>query len=187
MAKAIDLIADMLVELAILPAGEPVDPNDGALGLSRVNWMLDSDNTQRLFIYVIEEDLYLLPAYQQQPTIGPSGTFIATRPVAIEAANAIDVTSLSTSNVTGTTATTDSSGLVLTDGAQNFSGQAIPVQPGRDLVYVSSGTGATVGIYRIASVGTTTLTLTSSAGANGSAINYTVIVIPQRNFIDTKR
>jgi hypothetical protein len=183
MAVALDLITDMLIELGVLAAGEPVNSDDSALALKRVNWMLDTNNTERLMIYVIEEDMYLLPAYVQQPTIGPSGTFVATRPLAIEAANTIDLSNNGT-NVSGTTATTGSDGTVLTDSSQNFSGASLPVEPGRDLVYVSSGTGATVGIYRISAVTTTTITLTSSAGANATGVNYTVVVVPQRNKMD---
>lgn len=69
------------------------------------------------------------------------------------------------SDVLGTTATT--SGSVITDSGKDFT--ALGVTAGRDFIYIVSGTGITVGIYGISTVGTTTLTLDIAPGTNATA------------------
>jgi hypothetical protein len=172
------LIADALVELGVLGAGQTADAEDEALLQTRLNKMIQAFNTEGLNIFQVEEDIYLLNANKVSPTIGPSGDFIATRPFKIEAANTIDITG----NIISSGATTGAGDKVLTDATKNFT--TLGVVAGRDLVYIVSGTGVTAGIYRIATVGTTTLTLTTNPGSSGSAISYRVIMIPAREPID---
>lgn len=181
MSTARDLITDSLEELNVIAAGQDPEAADAALGLSRLNTMLDLMNTDGLLIDADSEDLYLVGANVQSPTIGASGTFVATRPESIEAANAIDITG----TVLGIGATTGAGNSILTDATKDFT--ALGVIAGRDFVYVVSGTGVTAGIYRIATVGTTTLTLTTNPGSSGSAIVYRVIVIPERSSIEVTR
>lgn len=181
MATARELITDSLVEINIIAAGQAPEADDAALGLSRLNTMLGLMSIDGLMLVSEDEDLYLVPANVQSPTIGASGTFVATRPTSIDAANAIDITG----TILGTGATTGAGNLVLTDATQNFTTSGVVA--GRDLVYVVSGTGVTAGIYRISTVGTTTLTLTTNPGSSGSAIVYRVIVIPERSPIDVSR
>jgi hypothetical protein len=77
------------------------------------------------------------------------------------------------SQVTGTTAT--SATTVLTDSGKNFT--TAGVVAGRDFLTVVSGTGATVGIYGITAVGTTTLTLDNTIGtSSGGNIVYNITI-----------
>ena len=73
-----------------------------------------------------------------------------------------------TTNVAGTTAT--NSGTTFTDTGKNFT--TLGVVAGRDYLHVLSGTGATVGIYGITAVGTTTLTTDNGAGTISSGGTY---------------
>lgn len=85
--------------------------------------------------------------------------------------SAINPVFTNVSQVTGTTAT--SATTVLTDSGKNFT--TAGVVAGRDFLTVTSATGATLGIYGITSVGTTTLTLDNTIGT-GSAITYNITV-----------
>jgi len=77
----------------------------------------------------------------------------------------------SVSQVTGTTAT--SSTTILTDSGKNFT--TAGVVAGRDYLHVVSATGATVGVYGITVVGTTTMTTDNTIGT-GSAITYYITI-----------
>lgn len=77
----------------------------------------------------------------------------------------LDPSFSSVSQVTGTTATTN--GSVLTDSGKDFT--ALGVVAGRDYLHIKSGTGVTVGIYGISTVGTTTLTLDIAPGTDATA------------------
>lgn len=66
--------------------------------------------------------------------------------------------------ITGTTATTSAGG-VLNDSSKNFSA----VQDGIDYVYVSAGTGITVGKYLVVSHTTTSLSLSPAISTNATA------------------
>jgi hypothetical protein len=102
MATGLELITDALTEIQAYAAGETEEGPDSELGLTRANAMLESFNIEGLMVYERREDVYLLPANVQSPTIGPTGTFIATRPVKVTNANVIELGS----SITGTTATT---------------------------------------------------------------------------------
>ena len=80
-------------------------------------------------------------------------------------------------NVAGTTAT--SSSTTLTDSGKNFT--TAGVVAGRDFLHVLSGTGATVGVYGIASVGTTTLTTDLTIGTSSGG-NLTYYITTGANF-----
>lgn len=91
---------------------------------------------------------------------------------------AINPSFTSISQVTGTTATSATN--VLTDSGQNFT--TAGVVAGRDYLHVVSATGATVGIYGITAVGTTTITTDNTIGT-GSAITYFITI--NRNLLPT--
>ncbi len=93
---------------------------------------------------------------------------------------AINPTFVSVAQVTGTTAT--SSGTTLTDSGKNFT--TASVVAGRDYLYVKSGTGATVGIYGITVVGTTTLTTDNTIGTSNAG-NLTYQITTGRNWAQT--
>lgn len=90
---------------------------------------------------------------------------------------AVNPSFTSVSQITGTTAT--SSGTTLTDSGKNFTTSGVVA--GRDYLYVVSGTGATVGIYGITAVGTTTLTTDLTIGtSSGGNLVYQITI--GRNF-----
>lgn len=62
-------------------------------GMNALNEMLDSFNTDRLFIYTITQAAYTFTSpFKQTYSIGPSGAdFTATRPVKIERANIVNL------------------------------------------------------------------------------------------------
>jgi hypothetical protein len=179
MATFADIANDVLLELNVRAAGETADPAELEDLRNNANRMLDTWNTERLMIYRIQENIYLLPSNKQSITIGTSGSLVATRPIRLESANTIN---LSSTAISGTTATTGAGDSILTDSAQNFTTSGVVA--GRDLVYIISGTSVTAGVYNISTVGTTTLTLTANPGSSGSAIAYRVIVNPFRYPID---
>lgn len=181
MSTARELITDTLIDMNVIAEGQSPDAGDASRSLTRLNSMLGLFNVEGLMLHSDQDDFYLLGANVQSPTIGASGTFVATRPAIVEEANAIDITG----TILGTGATTGAGNSILTDATQDFT--AAGVVGGRDLVYVVSGTGVTAGIYRITTVGTTTLTLSTNPGSSGSVIVYRVIVIPERSPIDVSR
>jgi len=86
----------------------------------------------------------------------------------------------SISQVTGTTATSATN--VLTDSGKNFT--TAGVVAGRDYLHVTSGTGATIAIYGITAVGTTTLTTDNAIGtSSGGNLNYYITI--NRNLLPT--
>ena len=86
------LVGNALTELGLLAAGETLSANDGALGLSKLNRMLDSWNTRKLYVYVITKTSFAFGTSKQSYTIGPLGAdFTAARPVRIDRAQLIIV------------------------------------------------------------------------------------------------
>ncbi len=79
--------------------------------------------------------------------------------------------------VTGTTANVANGGgggpFTLTDGGADFVNDGVMLG---DAVRITSGTGATPGVYEITNVAATTLTLATNAGSSGGAgnVNYSV-------------
>ncbi len=85
-STALDLITDALVTLGECGVGEPISAEDGAYGLLRLNSLLDSWSTRRLFIFTINISSYSLIATNANYQIGPTGVFNAPRPLRIDAA-----------------------------------------------------------------------------------------------------
>ena len=86
MATVRELIQDSLELLGEMGVGEPMSAEDGANGLLRLNSMLASWSTRRLFIYNITIASFTLVANDADYTIGPTGDFVATRPLRVDAA-----------------------------------------------------------------------------------------------------
>jgi hypothetical protein len=78
------LITNALIELGVLADGEVPSAAMLSLGLATLNRMLDAWNTERLLLPVQTRSSYTLTASLASPTIGPTGTFSASRPMAIE-------------------------------------------------------------------------------------------------------
>ena len=87
-----------------LAAGETLEPADAADGLDALNTMLDSWATENMFVYVLSQDTIPLTANLASYTIGPTGTFVSTRPVDIEVATYLDFSGVSYPIKTLTTA-----------------------------------------------------------------------------------
>lgn len=81
----LDLITEVLVDIAELGQGETCSNEDSAYCMAKANEMLDSWSTERLNIFQIEETPLNLTA-KQSFTLGPGASdFNQTRPVKIEA------------------------------------------------------------------------------------------------------
>jgi hypothetical protein len=96
MTTAGDMISNSLMEIGALAQGETAAASDLAFGLSKLNRMLDLWNTRSLFVYCITNTSFPFSASQQSYTIGPAATsadFTATRPVRIDRANLVLVSS----------------------------------------------------------------------------------------------
>jgi len=89
-----DIITDALTEINALSPGQPVDPGDMQLGLTRGNAFLDSMNGSSLMQYVRRLDAYTFLTSKQAYTIGrgAGADFNAERPVEILDAAIVMVT-----------------------------------------------------------------------------------------------
>lgn len=91
-STARDLIQDALETLGEMGVGEPMSAEDAAYGLLRLNQLLDSWSTRRLFVYTINIASYPLIASNPDYQIGPGGVFVAARPLRIDAARILLLT-----------------------------------------------------------------------------------------------
>jgi hypothetical protein len=88
---ALELITNALYEINAVPPGETASSDDAALGLSKLNRLLDNWNAESLFIYGTTLSDFTLTINHNPHTIGVSGSgadfIVATaRPPKIEAA-----------------------------------------------------------------------------------------------------
>ena len=89
-STALDIITAALIEIGVLAQGETASASDSAFCLGKMNRMLGSWNTRRLYCYCIAHATYDIVTSKQSYTIGPSAAdFIALRPIKILAANMI--------------------------------------------------------------------------------------------------
>lgn len=79
---ALDIIERAYSLLGFKAAGEPLSADDADYGLSALNSMIDSWNTQRLCIVTVEEAVASVSG--QTATVGPGQTFNVARPVDVE-------------------------------------------------------------------------------------------------------
>jgi hypothetical protein len=92
-----DLINQSLTLAKRLGAGRGAGQSESNVVLQLLNNMLDSWSTKRLTVYNVAAASYSVTAGTDAYTIGPGGTWSATRPTAIESANI--VTTVSSGNV----------------------------------------------------------------------------------------
>lgn len=87
-----DIVTDALREIGVLNAVDPPSGEDGALGLFRLNKILDNWNAERGAVYADTITPYTLTPALQPHTIGASGGTwtAAVRPVSIEGANLVN-------------------------------------------------------------------------------------------------
>jgi len=86
-----DIVGDAFIELGVMNAVDPIDGNNAALGLARLNMILDSWNGGGNGVFAqVFSDVTLTPALVPH-TIGPTGTFVvaAGRPARIDSASTI--------------------------------------------------------------------------------------------------
>jgi hypothetical protein len=80
----LDLLIDSLLEINAIQAGEIPSPELTSLGLSKIKQVVNNWNAERPFAYADEFLTFTLTPSLSPHTIGPSGTFVAARPVSIE-------------------------------------------------------------------------------------------------------
>lgn len=86
-----DLITEALWELNVVDPAETPSADLAALGLTKLNRLLDSWNAERLAVYSDQFAVYTLTPSVQPHTIGPSGATwtITPRPVSVEGATVV--------------------------------------------------------------------------------------------------
>jgi hypothetical protein len=89
MTTAIELITDALAEIGVSGAGQTVAPEDAALGLRKLNQLMQRWTNARLTFPVLTTISVPLTGAASY-TIGPSGVVVAARPVKIISATAVD-------------------------------------------------------------------------------------------------
>ena len=86
MATALSMIKRGMRLARVLGKGEEPDDDESADGLIALNAMLDSWQTERLFVYQIQEDSFTWTATQSR-TVGASGNFVMSRPARIDSSS----------------------------------------------------------------------------------------------------
>jgi len=84
MATAGDIINGSLRLLGVLAEGETPSAEISQDALTAMNQMIDSWNTERLSVFSTQDQVFLWPAGQISRTLGPSGDFVANRPILLE-------------------------------------------------------------------------------------------------------
>ncbi len=84
MPTALQLINRGMRIARVLGKGEALDEDEAADGLTALNAMLDSWQTERLSVYKIESNTFTWTASQQSRTVGASGNFVLSRPARVD-------------------------------------------------------------------------------------------------------
>jgi hypothetical protein len=84
MASAGDIINGSLRLLGVLAEGEVPSAETAQDALTAMNQMIDSWNTERLSVFATQDQVYLWPAGLLSRTMGPTGDFVANRPVLLD-------------------------------------------------------------------------------------------------------
>lgn len=83
MTTALDMITDAYQGIGVYSPGETISAADAALGLQRLNTMIDLWSNESLMCYANVEQSAALVSGQYQYTIGSGGNFNMTRPLRI--------------------------------------------------------------------------------------------------------
>lgn len=89
MTTARDLIKQSLRKIGAYAIGEEPSADEGNDGLQTLNAMIDSWGNENLFINAKTLDSIPLIAGQSPVTVGPTGTFVTTRPITIDSSSYI--------------------------------------------------------------------------------------------------
>jgi hypothetical protein len=84
MASAGDLINGSLRLLGVLAEGETPSAEMSNDALVAMNQMIDSWNTERLSVYVTQEQVFTWPSSTISRTLGPTGDFVGNRPILMD-------------------------------------------------------------------------------------------------------
>lgn len=79
-----DQINRALRLLGVLAEGETPSADMSQDALTALNQMIDSWNTERLSVFVTQDQVYTWPAGEISRTLGPSGDFVGNRPVLMD-------------------------------------------------------------------------------------------------------
>lgn len=90
MATVGDLVADALLEINVLAAGETLSADDGASGLRALNRMVNAWKAERVFIFKLGRTTWNIVAADGEYTVGSGADVNVLRPVHINAVNIID-------------------------------------------------------------------------------------------------
>lgn len=83
MATATAMITRAMRLARVIGRGETLDEDEASDGLIALNAMLDSWQTERLFVYQIQEDSFTWTATQSR-TVGATGSFVMSLPARID-------------------------------------------------------------------------------------------------------
>ena len=79
-----DQINRALRLLGVLAEGETSSASVMQDGLTALNQMIDSWNTERLAVFCTEDQVFLWPPDEITRTLGPTGNFVGNRPILID-------------------------------------------------------------------------------------------------------
>jgi len=88
-ATLLDVITDALTSIGQLGIGQTASPEMAQQAFRKANRMLQKWSLQKLLLYVVTTRPFALAATVQDYTVGPTGTFVGTRPVFVESGVAI--------------------------------------------------------------------------------------------------
>lgn len=91
MSTFLDCATDAHAYIGQLGIGQSLSPEQAALALRVGNRMLGKWSTQRLYLFNIGTRTYTLTVGTQDYTVGPTGGFVAARPVLVESARMVIV------------------------------------------------------------------------------------------------
>ena len=78
---ALQLIESAMSKIGMLAAGETVSAEDAAVGLLRLNALIDAMENESLFSYTTTDTVFTLPANTTSQTIGPAMQINLVRPI----------------------------------------------------------------------------------------------------------
>jgi hypothetical protein len=93
----LDVITNAMFEIRVARAGDVLNPEDAAFGLSKVNRLIDNWNADNRTVYASDLSAYVITPGLGAHTIGPAGaTWTAPRPVKLIAASLLEPVALPT-------------------------------------------------------------------------------------------
>lgn len=88
MATALSMIQRSMRVARVIGKGETLDDDEAQDGLTALNSMLDSWQTERLSVYQIREESFTWAGSSQSRTVGSGGNFSTDRPVRVDPSSA---------------------------------------------------------------------------------------------------